>query len=367
MVPIVRKFITKQASLHGAESCIALITFQNSASPLEATYPGVVAVIEQAYSRQSLSASAIKIITSSLAKSSLKQYNGVYKKWWQFCKTHQINFFESNIPSIIDFLVNEYESGASYSTLNTFRSALALILGKRMSQDDRLLRFMKGVYRTKPYFPKYETTWNPNLVLDHLSNFFPNESQSLELLTKKLVALLALSTAQRTQTLSLIRLSNIKVSVYRIEIIIDDLIKTSAPNRSAPNLIIPFFPHKEQICPAKTLSSYIEATKSFRDLPLTDRLILTIKKPIHNASASTISRWIKQTLKDSGVDTNVFTAHSTRHASTSAAKRIGVSIDIIKRTAGWSGRSLTFAKFYNRPITKDEGNVFAEAIYDSAS
>lgn len=224
---------------------------------------------------------------------------------------------------------------------------------------------MKGVYRTKPCFPKYEKTWNPNLVLDHLSNFYPNENQSLDILTKKLVALLALSTAQRTQTLSLICLSNIKVGESRIEITVNDLIKTSGPNRSQPNLIIPFFPNKEQICPAKTLSSYLELTKSFRNNPRTDRLILTTKKPIHNAAASTISRWIRQVLSDSGVDTNVFSAHSTRHASTSAAKRNGVSIDIIKRTAGWSGNSLTFAKFYNRPIIIDEGNVFAEAIYNS--
>lgn len=313
-----------------------------------------------------MSSSAIKLIISSLAESSLKQYNCSYRKWWQFCIKRRINFFESNIPMIIDFLCSEYESGANYSSLNTCRSALAFILGKQISQDDRLLRFMKGVYRTKPCFPKYEKTWNPNLVLDLLSNFYPNESQSLDILTKKLVALLALSTAQRTQTLSLIRLSNVEVSETRIEILINDLIKTSAPNRSAPYLIIPFFPHKEQICPAKTLSAYIKLTKPFRNLPHTDRLILTTKKPIHNASASTISRWIKQILSDSGVDTNVFSAHSTRHASTSAAKRIGVSIDIIKKTAGWSGNSLTFAKFYNRPIANDESNVFAEAIYNLA-
>lgn len=364
MVSIVYSSITKQISLLGAESCITLVTFQNPAPALEATYPGVVAVIEQAYSRQSVSASAIKIIISSLAASSLKQYNCTFKKWWKFCIQYQINVFESNIPKVIDFLVSEYESGANYSTLNTCRSALALILGKQISQDDRLLRFMKGVYRTKPCFPKYEKTWNPNLVLDHLSNFYPNESQSLDMLTKKLVALLALSTAQRTQTLSLIRLSNVEVGASRIEICVNDIIKTSAPNRPPPNLIIPFFPHKEQICPAKTLSAYIELTKSFRNHPRTDRLILTTKKPFHNASASTISRWIKQILSDSGVDTNVYSAHSTRHASTSAAKRKGVSIEIIKQTAGWSGNSLTFARFYNRPITNDEGNVFAEAIYD---
>lgn len=331
---------------------------------MERTYPGVISIIEQSYVKQSLPANAIKIIISSLADSSLKQYNVVLRKWWYFCIKKKINIFDNSVPNILEFLVNEYHSGANYSSLNTCRSALALILGKCISQDDRIIRFMKGVYRTKPSFPRYKSTWDPNIVLDHLSNHYPNESQPLASLSKKLVALLALTTAQRVQTLSLIRLSSVKVSSTRIDININDLIKTSAPNRSAPNLILPFFPSREEICPAKTLSSYIEATKIYRSLPLTDRLILTAKKPIHNASTATISRWIRNVLTESGIDTGVFTAHSTRHASTSAASRKGVPVDIIKRTAGWSGNSLTFAKFYNCPITVDDDNAFAEAIYN---
>lgn len=315
------------------------------------------------YTRQSVPLNAIKIIISSLADSSLKQYNVVLRKWWQFCIQKHVNiFFDCNISNVLEFLAAQFQSGANYSTLNTCRAALALVLGKSVSQDERITRFMKGVYRTKPYFPRYESTWDPNVVLDHLANFYPNETQTLNSLSKKLVALLALSTGQRVQTLSLIRLPNIKIGSSRIEITICDLIKTSAPNRPQPVLIIPFFPHREQICPAKTLSSYIAATENFRSLPFTEKLILTTKKPVHNASAATISRWIKTVLSESGIDTNIFTAHSTRHASTSAARRNGVSIDVIKRTAGWSGNSLMFAKFYNRPITSVEDNAFAEAI-----
>lgn len=42
----------------------------------------------------------------------------------------------------------------------------------------------------------------------------------------------------------------------------------------------------------------------------------------------------------------------TRYASTSAALSRGLSVDLIKSSAGWSGDSLTFAKFYSRPTTK---------------
>ncbi|XP_063828979.1 uncharacterized protein LOC135078310 [Ostrinia nubilalis] len=328
------------------------------------TYPGVVSIIKRAFSRQSLSTRTSEIMISSLAPSSLKQYNCAYKKWWKFCKDHKLDLFCSNIPKILEFFTELYDSGSNYSTLNTTRSALAVILGKQFSQDDRILRFIKGVYRTKPCFPKYESTWDPNIVLNHLSQFFPNERQNLEILTKKLVTLLSLSTAQRTQTLSLIELSNVRTLESKIEILIDNLTKTSAPNRTIHPLVIPFFQQRPEICPGSTIVAYINATKEYRELTHTNKLILTIKKPYHNASSSTIGRWIKNVLSDSGVDTSIFGAHSTRHASTSAASRKGASIDSIKRAAGWTGNSLIFAKFYNRPIATDSATDFANVVFN---
>ncbi|KAI8428154.1 hypothetical protein MSG28_002401 [Choristoneura fumiferana] len=94
-----------------------------------------------------------------------------------------------------------------------------------------------------------------------------------------------------------------------------------------------------------------------------NRLILTTKNPIHAASSQTIGRWLKQTLASSGIDTGVFSGHSTRHAATSAARRAGVSVDTIRRSAGWSAQSLTFANFYNRPIT-DQNPNFVNALFD---
>lgn len=299
---------------------------------------------------------------SSLAENSLKQYNCAYKKWWQFCLDNNIHCFDCNIPIILKFFTDQYKLGASYSTLNTIRSALALILGKRFSEDDRVSRFLKGVFRTKPSHPRYQSTWDPNVVLNFLGNWYPNEDLSIARLTKKLVALLALSTAQRVQTLSLIRLTNIRVNAQNVEVIITDSIKTSAPGRPMPRLIIPFFTEKEQICPATALLTYIENTRKFRHLPQTDKLLLTTKKPFHNASSATISHWIKNVLSESGVDISIFSAHSTRHASTSAANRKGLSVEVIKRTAGWSGNSLVFARFYNRPVLEDNDNSFAEAV-----
>lgn len=89
-------------------------------------------------------------------------------------------------------------------------------------------------------------------------------------------------------------------------------------------------------------------------------LFITHKKPHQKATAQTISRWIKNTLSLAGISTNNFKAHSTRHASTSAALRRGVSVEMVKKITCWSNGSLTFFKFYNRPLYNDDH--FAESI-----
>ncbi|CAH0723415.1 unnamed protein product, partial [Brenthis ino] len=150
----------------------------------------------------------------------------------------------------------------------------------------------------------------------------------MELLNKKLVTLLALCTAQRVQTLSLIKLNNINFYADGIKIIITDHIKTSAINRQQPLLWLPYFKSNLSICPASAIKDYISRTKSLRKTINADNLILTSKKPYKPASSQSISRWIKQALSESGIDISVFGAHSTRHASTSSAKAAGVGIEI---------------------------------------
>lgn len=304
---------------------------------------------------------------SSFSHSTLKQYDTAYRKLWTFCQKNSIHdCFTLSNPTALSFLSKEFKFGASYSTINTLRSALSLLLGKNFSSDSNISRFLKGVFKARPSFPKYQYTWDTNIILDFLGRWYPNETLPLVKLTKKLVALLMLSTGQRVQTLSVIKLCNIRINQSHIvDIVIDELIKTSGPGRSQPHLKIPFFVDKPAVCPAKTLVSYMEVTQSFRESVDSDKLILTTKKPYHNASASTIGRWIKQVLQESGVDTNIFSAHSFRHAATSAANRRGVSIELIKQAAGWSGNSLIFGKFYNRPVAPTTDTDFANAVFDT--
>lgn len=314
---------------------------------MEEHYPGCIRTLWLAHRSRGVPESVINILISSLAENTIKQYNSTYKKWWEFCGGNDV--FNAEPNKIMEFLNAEFEKGSNYNTLNQHRSAINTLL--QSTDDPSITRFMKGVFRLRPVFPRYNETWDPNPVLDYFESLVPLNTLPLEKLTYKLVILLALTTSQRVQTLTKIKLSNIKYFKEKIEINIPDIIKTSGPRKCQPKIVLPYFSERPNICVASTLKFYIGYTKTLRKN--NDQLLITIKKPHHQATAQTISKWIKKGLTLGGVDTHVFKAHSTRHASTSAAFRGGLNIETIRRTAGWSDRSNVFVTFYNRPISED--------------
>lgn len=296
---------------------------------------------------------------SSLSQNTLRQYNGTYKLWWQFCSTNKSDPYKSTLTPILIFLTEQFNKGAAYGSLNSHRSALSLLIGSNITHDERVKRLLKGAYKLRPATPKYSFTWDPQIVLNFIAEWVPNKDLSIEKITKKLVVLLALCTAHRAQTLSLIKLDNVKIGPMGVQIGISDVIKTSAAGREQPVLFLPYFHENKAICPATAIEDYINMTNNIRSMT-TNNLILTYKRPHKPATSQSISRWIKQVLSASGVNVSTFSAHSTRHAATSTASASGVSLDIIRKTAGWTNKSQSFAKFYHRQILNNDS--FAKSV-----
>lgn len=300
---------------------------------------------------------------ASLSDNTYKQYDGCIKAWLNYCKNYNYDYMSTSVPVIIHFLTDIFDKGAKYGTLNCYKSALSLLLGNVIN-DDRIKRFMKGVFRLRPTKPKYNVTWDPNIVLNYLAQKWPNTDLDLETLSKKTSTLLALVTAHRVQTLSLIKINNITNHSTEITIKIPDLIKTSRPNSYQPFLRLPFYNDRPEICPARCLLEYVNKTQTLRNN--NDYLFISYKRPHSRITSQTLSNWIKNTLHCSGVNTEIFGAHSTRHAATSTANKSGVSIDIIRKTAGWSNSSSVFAKFYNKDIIP-EADQFARSVLDTCN
>lgn len=271
--------------------------------------------------------------------------------------------YRCSLEIIISFLTEQYNIGASFSTLNSEHAALSLVFSIEGKDKVFLKRFLKGIYKQKPPRAKYHATWDPICVLNYLEKIFLLEETSMKDLTQKMVTLLALITGHRIQTLSKIKISNITRYDDRMEIQVSDFIKTSGRQHFQPLLVLPYFTNNPKLCVASVITAYIERTKNIRPKEM-DYLILTHKSPIHPATTQRIGKWIKTTLADSGVNIAHFSAHSTRHATTSAAYRAGVSIETIRKTAGWTDKSNTFNKFYNRLLCSDP-TLFARAILNS--
>lgn len=255
---------------------------------------------------------------------------------------------------MLSLLTELFNNGAQFGTLNCCRSALSLIAGRQIGDDDLIKRFFKGVYRLRPTLPKYGVTWDTSIVLDYLGNWYPNSTLSLEDLSKKLISLLALVTAHRMQTLSKINVFNIEQHLNNIVIKIPDLIKTSRSGSFQPILTLPYFAQNPAICPCKTLLDYIEKTKLLRGNR--SNLFISFRKPHKAVGPQSLSRWIKSVLMQCGIDVSIFTAHSTRHAATSKAHKLGVNLDTIRQAAGWTGSSQVFGKFYNRVIINKDNS-----------
>lgn len=115
-------------------------------------------------------------------------------------------------------------------------------------------------------------------------------------------------------------------------------------------------------CPVVCLEAYVKASDVFRknDQSL---LFLATRSPFRSVGASTIGRWIKTLLAEAGVDTSVYSAHSTRGASAFRAASAGVSVENIHRSGGWASESV-FVRHYRREV--DSGREFANAVLQTA-
>jgi len=312
------------------------------------------------FERKSLAPNVVKLLLSSCVSSTWTQYNTYFLKWQNFCNVEVCSVISPTVNHVLSFLTSLYESGLGYSSVNTARSSLSLFLSKiegyNAGDHPLVCRLVRAIGKNRPPQARYSTIWDAGMVLNVFKKWKNNDELSLAQLTYKCAALLALVSAQRVQTLSLIKVSNMKFT-ETLTIFIKDNIKTSAPGRVQPTIIVPRFISEPKLCVFSCVSSYLEKTLPIRK---SDCLFLTLVKPHSAASTQTISRWLKVVLIEAKVNTSIYKSHSYRHAATSKAKDKGVCIDSIFRTAGWTTGSSTFANFYSRPITNI--NEFAEAI-----
>ena len=249
--------------------------------------------------------------------------------------------------------------GKSFSVISTHKAViletLKLIDSSYLKEFKVISRFMKGLSTIKTPSPRYAFTWDVSKVLALLATWVPVNSLSLKTLTFKVVTLLALSIAARSQTLVHMNVKNIVFRQDKVLINCGDKLK----GRKAG---IPFIVeiHKyssEDICPVRTLGMYLLKTKDIRK---DDQLLISFST-FKAVTTSTVARWLKTVLQLAGIDTSVFKAHSFRGASVSSAIRQGCSLQQVLKTADWTSAK-NFKKFYFRDLQENVETDFSRCV-----
>ena len=222
-------------------------------------------------------------------------------------------------------------------------------------------RVLKGAFNARPPLPRYTNTWNVQVVLDCILRWGDTSLLSLKLLTYKLVMLMALTRPSRSADLTSLSVSRCQFKPEGVSFLPSGLAKQSRLGKPVTEIFFASFPNNIELCPVEMLRRYQAVTSLLKKE--SDQLLVAIVKPHKPVAACTIARWLKEVLKLSGIDVSMFTAHSTRSASASAAADSGVTTSDILKAADWSTESV-FRCFYYRPT---HNPLYGRAVLSSSS
>ncbi|XP_068707939.1 uncharacterized protein [Montipora foliosa] len=351
LVPSASTFSSATASTVGTVGGPASSTTQPGVPPSEVQDEASrLGCVRKSLSDKGISSQATNLICASWTTGTEKQYQAVWKKWRGWCRERNVDSLQAHVSQVLNFLADCFGEGLSYSTLNSYRSALSSTLcprdGTTVGCDPLVSRLLKEIYNLRPPLPRYSSTWDVSVLTQYLGTLFPLNSLSLKQLTLKAVSLCALCSAGRSQTLGALSVSNLVQHKESIQFIVTERLKTSRPGKPSVIVIFPSVPSKPHVCPMSTVYVYITCTCNLRN-PTDFRLFISFVKPHRAVSPATISRWIKAVLSDAGIDTSIFKAHSVRGAATTAAYNKGVPVENILKLANWSNESM-FRRFYLR-------------------
>ena len=237
-----------------------------------------------------------------------------------------------SLTPVLEFLSFLHESKKSFSTVNVHRSMLSSTLpaidGYTVGTHPLVKNLLSGCYNLNPPRPRYDFSWDPAVVFAALTSWGDNESLSLMDLSRKSVILLALASFLRVSEIANIAFHSLNFFDTGLSF---SLFKPRKAQRSGPLQTISLSKFMNQtICPVQTISSYVNKTQLLRSHQTEkDHLFIGVTTPHRAVSSSTLSRWIKSVLSSAGVDTTVFSGHSTRSAAASSASRKAVPLDLI--------------------------------------
>ena len=152
---------------------------RNKSPSLQKTETFSMSCLRQQLQQRGYSLRSIEIIESSWRDSTRSQYQVYLQKWLHFCMAKACDIISPPLPRALDFLSFLFDSGLSYSSINSARCALSTIL--QLSDSDVTFgqlpivkRFMKGIFELRPALPRLPD----NLGCSQSFRFFPKTANA---------------------------------------------------------------------------------------------------------------------------------------------------------------------------------------------
>ena len=317
---------------------------------------------------KSASPSIKRLVASSWAPKTQQSYNTALKKWDRFCTLKQWDTSSINFDKGLQFLVWLYEEeGATHGVVAASRSVRSAIApeqyGTTFGKDPLVSKVVKGMFKERPQLRRKLVVYDTDIVIKYMAVLPNNEHLLLEPLTKKLATLLCILSEQRSQSIAYLFPKFMHKTSTTFTFYIPKILKTTTPNFHQDPLEFEAFCEDQKVCVHSCLTEYLDRTSAIREnLEEDTSLILSYAYPYRPVKSATLARYVKEFLGQCGIDLTVFTAHSTRSASTSKANNMGLSLKQISKAAGWRGTG-TFQRFYKFPIRKNFGTEIVKAAY----
>ena len=122
--------------------------------------PDRLAYLRQHLETQGLSQRATELIIESWKDNTNVAYNTAWRKWYRWCAERDINLISASVVNIVQFLVDHFDTGLQYRTINTLRSAISTthpdIEGSSVGSHPMVSRLLGGMFKgargfLKPY------------------------------------------------------------------------------------------------------------------------------------------------------------------------------------------------------------------------
>ncbi|KAM8975733.1 LOW QUALITY PROTEIN: uncharacterized protein RCH25_020573 [Pelodytes ibericus] len=292
-----------------------------------------------------VSQTTLSLLEGAWAPGTRRAYRHAWGSWANWCMEHHTDPTVATVNVMLQFLTSLFEDGRAYRSINVYRSAISAghlgFEGVPAGRHILVCRLLKGIRLNRPPRPRYSCLWDVNVVFILFQSWPNNCDLSLQQLSAKLAMLCCLISCKRVSDVRALDISARSFTPEGVSFDISRRTKTSITS-----VFYPAFPHNPKLCPVLCLKKYELRTLPFRTQSRPE-LFLALRRPHSPISTTSLARWIKWVLTEAGVDTTVFTPHSTRGAMASKAFTLRCRLEDLLKAADWS-RESTFKEFYFR-------------------